>query len=196
MVFQVFQNVYFLEHLHYINTGEFDKAIALIPEIEYGLSKYAEKINKARLLTFQYNIMVMYFLVHQFKESAIWAEQILEDKSEIKQEITTITRVLLPVLHFELAHVDLVENLTRAAYRYLKGKNRLHDFERLMIGYLKNMPFSINESDFLENLKSFEKRLQTLMDSPKEHMTTGMHEISLWANYRISGRPMSELIRE
>jgi len=120
---EVFQNVYFQEHLFYINTGEFEKAEKLLPAIEEGLEKYEAKINKARLLSFQYNIMIMYFLMHKFREALSWTNTILEDKSEIKQDISNTTRILLPIIHFELDHHDLVENLTRSAYRTLTKKH-------------------------------------------------------------------------
>jgi len=187
---EVFQNVYFLEHLHYINTGEFEKAESLIPDIENGLTKYENKINKARLLSFLYNIMIMYFLMHRFKEASSWAERILEDKSEIKQEVTTITRILFPIIHFELGHDDLVEGMTRSAYRYLKSKKRLHDFERLLINYLKQMPFSVDEREFKEKLEAFRLSLNEL-NTPG----FGTEEINLWVNSRVTGKQMHELLK-
>jgi hypothetical protein len=185
--------VYFLEHLHYINTGEFEKAESLISSIEKGLIQYEAKINKARLLSFLYNIMVMYFLMHRFKEAALWAERILTDKSEIKQEVTTIARVLYPIIHFELGHEDLVENLTRSVYRHLKEKKRLHAFERQLINYLKQMPFTIDNDEFLQKLEDF-KSSQQKLDS-HERSVFGAEEINLWVNSRITGIPMHELLK-
>ena len=94
---EVFQNVYFQEHLFYINNGEFDKALALVPIIEEGLIQYEAKINLARKLAFQFNIMVMYFLMHRFKEALKWSDYLMEDNSEIKQEQKFITILLLPL---------------------------------------------------------------------------------------------------
>ncbi len=189
---EVFQNVYFLEHLHYINTGAFDKAAALIPNIEKGLVEYEAKINKARLLSFSYNIMVMYFLMHRFKDAAKWADQILTDKSEIKQGVTTVTRILLPIIHFELGHHDIVESLTRSAYRYLKEKKLLYAFEKLMINYLKNMPFSIDETEFKLKLNHFSKALDEMNE--QERLAPGVEEINLWTKHRLGGQMMSDLI--
>jgi|GEM_PF-6439712 len=174
-----------------MNTGEFEKAEALIPAIEEGLETYAQKINKARLLSFQFNIMIMYFLMHRFKEAAKWADVILEDKSEIKQGISTVTRILLPIIHFELGHHDIVENLTRSAYRYLLAKERLHSFERLMVNYLGEMPFSADETEFREKLKLFSVELEKLYSDPKEQNTYGMEEMRLWSQSILTGIRMN-----
>ena len=191
---EVFQNVYFLEHLHYINSGEFDKAEKLIPVIEKGLNLYAKKINKARQLTFTYNIMVMYFLMHQFKEALTWADKILSEKSELKQGISTTTRILYPIMHYELGHHDLVETLTRSAYRHLKGKERIHSFESLMIKYLNQMPFAIDEAEFESKLKTFHHKLTELYNRPESTKTFGMEEVKLWGESKLSGETMQSLI--
>ncbi|MCF8275628.1 MAG: hypothetical protein K9J17_02750 [Flavobacteriales bacterium] len=192
---EVFQNVYFSEHLHYINNGDFEKAEDLVPDIEEGLVKYESKINKARLLSFQFNIMIMYFIMHRFKEAAVWAEKVLDDKSEIKQGIHVVTRILLPIIHFEMGHHDLVENLTRSAYRYLLSKKRLHSFERLMVNYLKDMPLSADSEEFTKKLKAFDLKLQAIFDDPNESVTYGMEELRLWILSHLGNKRMSSLVK-
>ena len=193
---EVFQNVFFQEHLFYINHGEFEKAEAMIPEIVEGLAKYASKINQARKLAFQFNIMVMYFLMHEFKEALKWTEPILSDTVGIKQHQKFVITLLLPIIHFELDHVDLVESFTRSAYRLLQKKKRLHEFERLVLKYLQDMPLSSEKQEFRVKLEAFHKNLQALMTDPMVGVTLGMEEMSLWATSHITGKKMSVLLRE
>lgn len=192
---EVFQNVYFLEHLHYINAGEFEKAVALISAIEEGLEKYATKVNKARKLAFQFNIMIMYFLMHEFKEALKWCDLLLADNSEIKQHQKFVTILLLPLIHFELGHDDLVESYTRSAYRYLQKKSRLHEFERAVLKYLKEMPLSSDTINFIDKLSMFHQEIEELYNNPKVKVTLGMEEMSLWAKSHLNGTKMSELLR-
>lgn len=191
---EVFQNVYFSEHLPYINTGEFEKAEALVPVIEEGLIIYRNKINRARVLSFQYNIMVMYFVMHRFKEALNWTNMILEDKSELKQNMQDVSRILLPFIHFELGHYDLVENLTRSSYRYLLKKERLHSFERLVVNYLKEMPLSVDQTEFSTKLELFTDALKLLFDDPKETVTLGMEEMKLWAESKMTNVRMHVIL--
>ena len=192
---EVFQNIYFQEHLYYINHGEFEKAEALVPIIEEGLVKYEAKINQARKLAFQFNIMVMYFLLHRFKEALRWIEPIISDNSEIKQGQKFIAMLLLPIIHFELGHTDLVENYTRSAYRFLQRKQRMHEFEKIVLKYLKQMPLSEDQSEFKSKLEVFHFQLQTLMDDPNVSITVGMEEMSLWVRSKLESIPMPQLLK-
>jgi tetratricopeptide (TPR) repeat protein len=193
---EVFQNIYFQEHLFYINHGEFEKAEALVPIIEEGLVKYEAKINKARRLAFQFNIMIMFFIMHRFKDALKWTEPLLDDNSEIKQEQKFVTTLLLPIIHFELGHVDLVDSFTRSAYRLLQKKKRLHDFEKLVVKYLTDMPLSSDKMEFRTKLKAFSDHLDSLLNDPNVKITLGMEEMSLWAKSHLLNKKMSEIIEE
>ncbi|MCF8465103.1 MAG: hypothetical protein K9G41_09685 [Flavobacteriales bacterium] len=193
---EVFQNIYFQEHLFYINNGEFEKAESLVPIIEEGLIMYEGKINIARKLAFQFNIMVMYFLMHNFKEALKWTEPLMDDNSEIKQEQKFVTTLLLPIIHFELGHADLVESFTRSAYRHLQKKKRLHEFERLVVKYLTDMPLSSNQVEFRLKLEEFNTQLERLIHDPIVKVTLGMEEMSLWAKSHLTGTKMSLLLKE
>lgn len=191
---EVFQNVYFLEHLWYLSKGKLVEAESLMPAISEGLNRYASKVNKARLLSFQYNIMVMYFIMHRFKEARDWAEKILDDKSDIKQNVTTVTRILYPIIHFELGHHDLVENLTRSAYRYLLKLKRLHSFERIMVKYLQELPLSPQNEEFMNKLKELSVEFEKLRTDSNEQITAGFEELELWIRYRLEGKEMPLLL--
>lgn len=192
---EVFQNVYFQEHLYYINQGRFEEAEALVPTIIDGLEKYSNKVNVARRIAFQYNIMVMYFIMHRFKDALKWTDILLSDNSEIKQGQRFMVMLLLPIIHFELGHSDLVESFTRSAYRFLQKKNRMHDFERLVIKYLKEMPLSTDQAEFKEKLTWFNDELLELSTAHHVGTTLGMHELLLWSNFHIKGIRMDEQLR-
>ncbi|MFT5053860.1 MAG: hypothetical protein ACI97X_000883, partial [Oceanospirillaceae bacterium] len=193
---EVFQNVYFQEHLYYINVGKFVEAEALVPLIQAGLVKYASKVNKARQTAFRFNIMVMYFVMHKFRDALQWADVIMTDASEIKQHQKLVTVLLLPLIHYELGHEDLVESFTRSAYRFLHKKKRLHEFERLVIKYLREMPLSSDQEAFRRKLRTFLNNLEKLMHDPKVSTALGMDELSLWAKSHVEGIPMDVQLRE
>jgi hypothetical protein len=178
-----------------MNVGEFENAEALVPTIKEGLKKYEAKVNKARVLAFQYNIMIMYFIMHKFSEALKWSNIILDTKTELKQEIFTSTTVLLPVIHFELGHHDLVESLTRSAYRTLSKRNRLHSFEKALVKYLRKMPFSTNSVDFQTKLVEFESELTKigLNESTKYY---GMEEMTLWVRSYTEKKKMNQLLQK
>jgi hypothetical protein len=191
---EVFQNVYFVEHLYYINAGRFEEAEALVPIIEKGLVTYARKINRSRVLSFTYNIMVMYFLMHRFKEAKVWSERLLDEKSDIRQDMQISNRILYPIICYELGKFDILDSITRAAYRYLLAQQRLHEFERLVIRYLQAMPFTANDKEFNQKLEAFVAELAEFKKSDDFKRTTGFEEVELWIRSKKEGRLMRELL--
>lgn len=191
---EVFQNVYFVEHLYYINAGRFEEAEALVPIIEQGLVTYARKINRSRVLSFTYNIMVMYFLMHRFKEARSWSERLLDEKSDIRQDMQISNRIIYPIICYELGKFDLLDSITRAAYRYLLSQQRLHEFERLVIRYLQTMPFTANEKEFNQKLEAFVADLTAFKQSDDFKRTSGFEEVELWIRSKKEGRLMGELL--
>lgn len=191
---EVFQNVYFVEHLYYINAGRFEEAEALVPIIEKGLVTYERKINRSRVLSFTYNIMVMYFLMHRFKEARTWSERLLDEKSDIRQDMQTANRILYPIICYELGKFDILDNITRASYRYLLSQQRLHEFERLVIRYLQTSPFTANEKEFIEKLEAFSAQLEAFKRSETFKQTTGFEEVVLWIQSKKEGGLMYRLV--
>ncbi|MBI1287786.1 MAG: hypothetical protein GC178_09425 [Flavobacteriales bacterium] len=192
---EVFQNVYFQEHFYYINIGEFEKAASLVPTIENGLITYQPKINKARVLAFQFNIMVMYFIMHRFKDALRWMNPLLADNSEIKQQQKFVTLLLQPIIHFELGHEDLVESYTRSAYRFIQKKERLHRFEKIVLKYFQQMPFNSSHEMFNTNLEQLIIELNQLSMQKNHESVLGMEEIELWAKSHLTGQKMINLLR-
>lgn len=191
---EIFQNVFFLEHLRFINQGKLHLAEALVPDINSGLLEYGSKINKARELSFKCNIMVMYFILHKFDKAKDYADDLLSQKGEIKQGVLTLTRIIYPIVHYELGHIDLVENLTRSSYRYLLKLKRLYGFERLMIKYLDTLPFNTSKEEFANSIAEFANDLQALRADPNELNTPGFEEIELWVKSKVTGEPMHQLL--
>jgi len=191
---EVFQNVYFVEHLYYMNANRFEEAEALVSIIEQGLITYARKINRSRVISFTYNIMVMYFLRHKFKEARAWSERLLAEKSDIRQDIQTTNRILYPIICYELGKFDILDNITRASYRYLLGQQRLHEFERLVIRYLQTMPFTANEEEFNLKLSVFSGELAELKNDANFKRSSGLEEVELWMRSKAEGKQMHTLL--
>jgi len=91
----MFQNVSFFELLYYINTFQLDKAVEIIPDIEKNIILYRGLINKAREIAFYYNIVLLYFMLENYKSASKWLNRILYDeKNEVRSDIKRFTWIL------------------------------------------------------------------------------------------------------
>lgn len=192
---EVFQNVYFIEHIYYLNQGRLDDAAQLVPAILEGIEKFKGKVSPARELTFFYNIMVMYFMMDNYREALKMAETIMDYRSDVRQDVQISARIFHLICHFELGHAEIMESLTRSVYRHLMGQQRLHGFERIMVKFLGEMPFQAQEKDRTKLLAQLLADLNGLSqnDEEKSRINPGRDEVTVWCTAKKEGRTNQEV---
>lgn len=191
------QNIYYLELLYSLNTGQLERGVALAPEIARWLDIHANKTNRARLLALYYNLAVIHFLAERYEQALDWLYRIFNDtKTDSRQDIQCFIRLLLPVVHFELEHYDLLESRYRAAHYYLTQRQKCGAVEKAVLDFLKRLPSHSSDVEFVHSCSDLRDTLQQLTASdPQTARTLGIQELSYWLESKISGRPMAEMVR-
>src|SRR6185369_14936361 len=79
MEIKLFSSAYSAELSLYIQTGEFEKALQIIPVIENGMKKFT--INKVRESFFNFNISIVYFATGNYSMALKWINKLINDNS-------------------------------------------------------------------------------------------------------------------
>ncbi|TND08831.1 MAG: hypothetical protein FD123_1685 [Bacteroidetes bacterium] len=190
-----FQNIYFIELLHLINTDAFEKLPALEKTIVGGLKKYKSKINKARELMFYYNFFVTYFCLHDWKTALDWINKIINsEKNDHRADVQALARLLRLVLYFELSYFDLLEYELINVERYLRQRKIWYAYEAAVARLLKKLI----AKDEDERIPVFAKFIEQMTEfgAGRESPLPAGTEMQLWANYHITGTTMRRLLRE
>ena len=178
-----FQNVYFYKQLYYLNSKQLEMAEELIPEIEKGLKKYAQKINPARKLTFYYNSTITYFLLEEYETAADWLNKILTltRSHEPRKDVQRFARILQMAIYYKLSSHKVLEYLFRSVYRDKKLKAEMHVFEKIVLQYFKKLLTILADSREEKALfKLFKEDLDRL--KPLEKSVTGFEEFFIWVS--------------
>jgi len=192
----IFKDVYHLELLYYLNTGQLEKAEQLVPEITRGLCKYSKNISKARELAFYYNICILYFLKSDFDESLEWLERLLADKTDVRKDQKLFGRLLQLILHFEIGNTMILDSLVRSAYRYLLKRKRVYSYERSLINFFKKAPYATSQRQWKDHCRDLQQKLADLKQDPNAKNSVGIDELSIWLESKIAGQPLSELLQQ
>lgn len=93
----------------YAQTGDFDKALKLIPQIEERIDRYDGKINKVRRSLFLLQHCSNLFWCRKIFFGFRWTNKLLND-SEVNEskDIYCFTQLLNLIIHIELKHDDLI----------------------------------------------------------------------------------------
>lgn len=202
---EIFQNLYFLQQLLLLNRGQPEEAAKLVPAIEKGLKKYAFKINKSRLFSIRYHIILTFFSLGQFEKALTHCDILLRyGKSEQRRDVQLFSNILRHISYLELGNFDALERFAVTTRNNLKRDVPAPDFERIALthlaqlaeAYLKGHASSrLWRTTLQAPLVNFLKALEEYAATKPPRMPLGFEETVIWVKSKVSGRPFKDLMR-
>ena len=193
---EVFQNVYSLELLYYLNTAAFDKALALVPDIKKGLTRHKKKLVKSSEITLRFNVVLLLLILSRWDEAMGWLHEVIDEKTDSRIDIQHFSRLLMLVLHYEMDNLTLLESLFRSTYRYLYNLEQIHKYERALLQHLKNIFFAPSSSESIDACKALKNELLQIQQDPQEKNSVGLDVVLFWLNSKIERKTVLQVVME
>lgn len=193
---RLFTSIYIGEMQLYNRQGDFDKAMELIPEIEAGIEKYGDKINKEKLLLFTYNTAYSLFGIGDFKQALRYLNQVLNDNEKmLRQDIYSFSRIFNLVLHFELNNHDFLEYDMKSTARYLNKHEKDYEVETLFMKEMKSLSRVNNEMEQKSVFADFNTKLEKLLKIDRENVILEYFDLKSWLQSKVDGKTLSQSIK-
>jgi len=193
---KIFASSYNFELTVYIETGEFQKAVLLVPAIEKGLKKYEGKINQVQKILLYYNISVAYFGAEKYSEALSWTNKLLNDSNvAMTQDIYCFTKILNLIIHLELENNDFMPYAYKATFRFLNSKNRVYKFETVFLNFIGKI-MKEKQLDLSKHYKNLKDELLILSDDPFEKPVFEHFDFISWVESKIEKTPFRELFQK
>lgn len=194
---RIFVTSYDTELNLYLKTGEFEKGIPLVKEIEEGLETFREKINKESEVLFAYNIAYLYFGLAEYENSLKKINQIINDKElKIREDIQCFARILNLLIHYELNNYDLIEYIMKSTRRYLSNKNKLHQFELTVLSYIRKLINAQTKEDKSYIFNEWKYDLKTLSKDFLEINAFEYFDFISWIECNIMNKSFSAIVKD
>ncbi len=201
---EVFQNTVFLQQLHYLNRCMLGEAVKLIPHIEKGLKKYAFKINKSRLFSIRYHIILTFFALGQHEKVLLNCEVLKQyGKSEQHRDLQLFSNLLRVISNLELGNYDPLERFVTSTRNNLSTGHSAPDFERIALTYLsqladlylQNMTAPrLWQKTLMPVLRGFQQAMEDYAASGPPRIPLGFEETLIWVKSKTTGKPFQELM--
>jgi hypothetical protein len=177
-----------------LNTKRFEEAEKLVPEIETGIARFADRLPVTRLLSLYYNLMVLLIITGDFPKALVWINRILRyDWPDVRFDIQAAARVAMLLVHWELDHHDLLESLLRSAARFFRAHRKGYAFEEHMLHFFRDL---LNETQGKTQRQVFTASVAPLEQLLKENNEILFLEETLcWIKSRSTNKPMITLLR-
>ena len=186
-------------NLHKINgyfiDGRFEEGLHLVPKIEEELKEFDDRIDEHHVMTFYYKFASLYFGVGDNEKCIFYLNKIISNRSlSMREDLLCFSRILHLVAHYEAGYDYHLESLLKSTYKFLIKMNDLHEVQKEMIKFIKNLQ-NIYPHEIKKAFRELHSKLLQHEDDPYESRAFLYLDILSWLESNIQGKPIGEVIR-
>jgi len=194
---RIFVTTYDMELNLYLKTGEFEKGISLIAEIEEGLKRYKGRINRESEIMFAYNTAYVLFGNGNYEKALNHINEIINDKElTIREDIQCFARILNLLVHYELGNYDLIDYIMKSTLRYLSNKNKLNKFELITLNYIRKLINADIDDDKMYIYNEWKKELNAISDDILEIKAFEYFDFLSWLESKQGKKSFAQVVKE
>ncbi|HEV9037641.1 MAG TPA: hypothetical protein VGQ51_13495 [Puia sp.] len=175
--------------------GNFAEGLAMVPGIEEKLAEYDLFIDRHRILVLNYKIATMYFGAADHATCIDYLQRIINDPTDLRNDLQCYARVLHLMAHYELKNFDLMESLTKSVYRFMARRERLTKVEEEMFRFLRTS-FQTSRTGLRNEFEKFLEKIKGFEGNRYEARAFAYLDLVSWVESKVYQRPMSEIISE
>ncbi|MCB9230173.1 MAG: hypothetical protein H6581_00800 [Bacteroidia bacterium] len=186
-----------------VNMGESVLGMKVIQEIQEEREKLEAPVSKAQELMVYYFTAYLYFMAGYPREALKWNNKLLnEPRNEIREDLESIARIMNLFILLELDNYELLDYRIKNTYRFIFKRNRMNGFEKAVIGFVRKMTDNrgvLDNSGHLltltESLPGLIEKLNEMLYDPREVRSMNYLDVISWAESKLEGRTMADVIR-
>lgn len=174
--------------------GNFANGDELVEKIQKRIKKYQDRIDGHHIMVFYYKIACLYFGDGNNKKCIEFLNKIINNKSlEMREDLMCFSRILSLVAHYEAGLDYHLDRLVKSTYKFLIKMNDLHEVQKEMIRFLRNLP-EVSPLEIKTEFKKLHHKLKGYEDHPYERRAFLYLDIISWLESKIENRPVAEII--
>ncbi len=182
-------------NLHFLE-GTFKKGLYLVKIVEYGMVKHKDRIDAHHIMILYYKIACLYFGIGDNKTCIQYLKKIINNKNlKMREDLMCFARVLSLVAHYEAGMDYHLEIQLKSTYKFLLKMNDLHEVQREMIKFLRNLG-NIYPNELRNEFKKLHTQLKKYEDHPYEKRAFLYLDIISWLESHLENKPVAQIIRE
>jgi tetratricopeptide (TPR) repeat protein len=177
-----------------IYTGEFEEGYSELLKHKKQIKKFDSGFFNNNTFFFQY--FVIYFGVGDY-ENALRSlnDWLALPKNIERKDLQSLARVLNLIIHYELGNTMLLESLLRSTYRFLNKENRLFEFEKKFLNFIRESLKPHSKKELKKILEALKKDFEDLSKTSAKG-SFGLFDMTVWLESKITGNTYAEIMKE
>ncbi|MCB0711905.1 MAG: hypothetical protein KDD67_06215 [Ignavibacteriae bacterium] len=190
-------NIHYVELASLVKRGKFAEAVEVIEPITQFLDEYSGELEVSVILTFYIGFAFIQLIVGNYRETLYWIGQIINYPHIGKYgQFEESARLLNMMSYMELEDDRALESAIRSTYRFLKRKDWLQEYQKVILRFLRLVSTTIDYEELRERLRSFREELLALEESGELQIAeVYQFNLLLWLRAKVERRSYLELLR-
>ncbi|HTL82378.1 MAG TPA: hypothetical protein VL651_11770 [Bacteroidia bacterium] len=192
----LFKAIYVHEINRHFMMGEFRSGTRIVARLESDLERFIPLLDHHSILIFYYKIACLYFGADQYKRALHWLNRIINEKDiAVREDLHAFARILALICHSELGNERLTKAHTMSLYRFLVKKGDLTQYDRLIIGFLRQLDKGMSRKKMMQLYVQLKEKLLPLTKHQFERRSFLYFDIITWLESKISGKTMESIVK-
>ena len=159
------------------------------------LKVFQNRIDEHHVMTFYYKFASMYFGAGDNDKCIFYLDKIISNKSlSMREDLLCFSRILNLFAHYEAGYDYHIETLLKSTYKFLLKMNDLHEVQKEMIKFIKNLQ-NIYPHEIKKAFIVLHSKLKVFEDDPYESRAFLYLDIISWLESNIQNIPIGEIIK-
>lgn len=199
--FQLDKEIFLLEKqfelITFVATGQYQKGLALKPDIDEGVQRFKGYIRDDWLFDYYFDLGMLYAMAGQLNEALDWVLYIEQtfsrDQFSLKMGYAKLFNLML---HTDLGNQFYLESAWRSTYRYLQKRSTLYEFERLVLQFLKKLPVMNDKNQYQKDMHNLLIKLEKLSQQPNERRAMDYLNFRAWIYSKLHNKSFANTVAE
>ncbi|HHG83248.1 MAG TPA: hypothetical protein ENJ82_00735 [Bacteroidetes bacterium] len=184
---EIFDKYYRLLLGYALATKDYKLVNAELDNIRAGLKAYAESLPWATRCNTLFLMGRVAFEQKDFRLAAGWFNEILDETNRgIREDLVSLSRILLIFTYYERGEFELVESSSRATRKYLRRREQLFRFEARILSFLEKNSFHATSKDEIVALRKLRTDLEIIFKDKLEANICSSFDILPWLDEKIA----------
>ena len=177
-----------------IFTGEFEEGVSVLEKHLKGLKKFGEGSFQRGRFYFQY--FYIYFGIGDYDKALDYLNLWLNIPRSIeRQDLQSLARILNLIVHFEMGNTMLLDYLFRSTYRFLRKRNRIYEFEKRVLTFIKDSNKIHSTRELRVAFLKLKKDFEELSKVPSEKVMFQYFDFIAWLESKTNNEPFSSVVK-
>lgn len=176
--------------------GTFKQGLKLVPAIEEKMVENAIFLDQHRIMVLNYKIATLYFGSEDYSTSIDYLQKIIQESGGLRTDLQCYARLLHLLAHYELGNYEIIESLTKSAYRFMSRMENLTVVEEEMFKFLRHSFYNVPAKKLKPELETFLQKIKHLEKNRFETRAFAYLDIVSWVESKVYGKSMSAIIHE